>query len=76
MIKVLLIYLLIGVIIMFLLEIFWDLLETELESESELELNMVLRVEVILLWPILVIVVILSLLGNDGENSNRPRYTS
>lgn len=76
MIKVLLIYLLIGVIIMFLLEIFWDLLETELESESELELNMVLRVEVILLWPILVIAVILSLLGNDGENSNRPRYTS
>ena len=76
MIKVLLIYLLIGVIIMFLLEIFWDLLETELESESELELNMVLRVEVILLWPILVIVVILSLLGTDGENSNRPRYTS
>lgn len=76
MIKVLLIYLLIGVIIMFLLEIFWDLLETELESESELELNMVLRLEVILLWPILVIVVILSLLGNDGENSNRPRYTS
>ena len=75
MIKVLLIYLLIGVIIMFLLEIFWDLLETELESESELELNMVLRVEVILLWPILVIAVILSLLGNDGEN-NRPRYTS
>ena len=76
MIKVLLIYLLIGVIIMFLLEIFWDLLETELESESELELNMVLRVEVILLWPILVVAVILSLLGNDGENSNRPRYTS
>ena len=76
MLKVLLIYLLIGVVIMFLLEIFWDLLETELESESELELNMVLRVEVILLWPILVIVVILSLLGNDGENSNRPRYTS
>lgn len=76
MIKVLLIYLLIGVIIMFLLEIFWDLLETELESESELELNMVLRAEVILLWPILVIAVILSLLGNDGENSNRPRYTS
>lgn len=76
MIKVLLIYLLIGVIIMFLLEIFWDLLETELDSESELELNMVLRVEVILLWPILVIAVILSLLGNDGENSNRPRYTS
>ena len=76
MIKVLLIYLLIGVIIMFLLEIFWDLLETELESESELELNMVLRVEVILLWPILVIAVILSLLGNDGEDSNRPRYTS
>lgn len=76
MIKVLLIYLLIGVVIMFLLEIFWDLLETELESESELELNMVLRLEVILLWPILVIVVILSLLGNDGENSNRPRYTS
>lgn len=76
MIKVLLIYLLIGVVIMFLLEIFWDLLETELESESELELNMVLRVEVILLWPILVIAVILSLLGNDGENSNRPRYTS
>lgn len=76
MIKVLLIYLLIGVIIMFLLEIFWDLLETELESESELELNMVLRVEVILLWPILVIAVILSILGNDGENSNRPRYTS
>ena len=76
MIKVLLIYLLIGVIVMFLLEIFWDLLETELESESELELNMVLRVEVILLWPILVIAVILSLLGNDGENSNRPRYTS
>ena len=75
MIKVLLIYLLIGVVIMFLLEIFWDLLETELESESELELNMVLRVEVILLWPILVIAVILSLLGNDGEN-NRPRYTS
>ena len=76
MIKVLLIYLLIGVVIMFLLEIFWDLLETELESESELELNMVLRVEVILLWPVLVIAVILSLLGNDGENSNRPRYTS
>ncbi len=76
MLKVLLIYLLIGVIVMFLLEIFWDLLETELESESELELNMVLRVEVILLWPILVIAVILSLLGNDGENSNRPRYTS
>lgn len=76
MIKVLLIYLLIGVIIMFLLEIFWDLLETELESESELELNTVLRLEVILLWPILVIAVILSLLGNDGENSNRPRYTS
>ena len=76
MIKVLLIYLLIGVVIMFLLEIFWDLLETELESESELELNMVLRVEVILLWPILVIAVILSLLGNDGENNNRPRYTS
>ena len=76
MIKVLLIYLLIGVVIMFLLEIFWDLLETELESESELELNMVLRVEVILLWPILVIAVILSLLGNDGEDSNRPRYTS
>ena len=76
MIKVLLIYLLIGVIIMFLLEIFWDLLETELESESELELNMVLRLEVILLWPILVIAVILRLLGNDGENSNRPRYTS
>ena len=76
MIKVLLIYLLIGVVIMFLLEIFWDLLETELESESELELNMVLRVEVILLWPILVIAVILSLVGNDGENSNRPRYTS
>lgn len=76
MIKVLLIYLLIGVVIMFLLEIFWDLLETELESESELELNMVLRVEVILLWPILVIAVILSILGNDGENSNRPRYTS
>lgn len=76
MIKVLLIYLLIGVIIMFLLEIFWDLLETELESESELELNMVLRVEVILLWPVLVIAVILSLLGNDGENSNRPGYTS
>ena len=76
MIKVLLIYLLIGVIIMFLLETFWDLLETELESESELELNMVLRLEVILLWPILVIAVILSLLGNDGENSNRPRYTS
>ncbi len=76
MIKVLLIYLLIGVVIMFLLEIFWDLLETELESESELELNMVLRVEVILLWPILVIAVILSLLGNDGENSNRPGYTS
>ena len=76
MIQVLLIYLLIGVIIMFLLEIFWDLLETELESESELELNMVLRLEVILLWPILVIAVILSLLGNDGENSNRPRYTS
>lgn len=76
MLKVLLIYLLIGVVIMFLLEIFWDLLETELESESELELNMVLRVEVILLWPILVIAVILSLLGNDGENSNRPRYTS
>ena len=76
MIKVLLIYLLIGVIIMFLLEIFWDLLETELESESELELNMVLRVEVILLWPVLVIAVILSILGNDGENSNRPRYTS
>lgn len=75
MIKVLLIYLLIGVIIMFLLEIFWDLLETELESESELELNTVLRLEVILLWPILVIAVILSLL-NDGENSNRPRYTS
>lgn len=59
---------------MFLLEIFWDLLETELESE--LELNMVLRLEVILLWPILVIAVILSLLGNDGENSNKPRYTS
>lgn len=76
MIKVLLIYLLIGVIIMFLLEIFWDLLETELESESELELNMVLRLEVILLWPVLVIAVILSLLGNDGENSNRPGYTS
>lgn len=76
MIKVLLIYLLIGVIIMFLLEIFWDLLETELESESELELNMVLRVEVILLWPILVIAVILSLLGNDGENSNRPGCAS
>ena len=57
-------------------EIFWDLLETELEAESELELNMVLRVEVILLWPVLVIVVILSILGNDGENSNRPRYTS
>ena len=76
MIKVLLIYLLIGVVIMFLLEIFWDLLETELESESELELNMVLRVEVILLWPVLVIAVILSILGNDGENSNRPRYTS
>lgn len=76
MIKVLLIYLLIGVIIMFLLEIFWDLLETELESESELELNMALRVEVILLWPILVVAVILSLLGNDGENSNRPGYTS
>lgn len=76
MIKVLLIYLLIGAIIMFLLEIFWDLLETELESESELELNMVLRLEVILLWPVLVIAVILSLLGNDGENSNRPRYTS
>ena len=37
MIKVLLIYLLIGVVIMFLLEIFWDLLETELESESELD---------------------------------------
>ena len=76
MIKVLLIYLLIGVVIMFLLEIFWDLLERELESESELELNMVLRLEVILLWPILVVAVILSLLGNDGENSNRPRYTS
>ena len=76
MIKVLLTYLLIGVVIMFLLEIFWDLLETELESESELELNMVLRLEVILLWPILVIAVILSLLGNDGENSNRPGYTS
>lgn len=76
MIKVLLIYLLIGVITMFLLEIFWDLLETELESESELELNMVLRLEVILLWPILVIAVILSLLGNDGENSNRPGCTS
>ena len=76
MIKVLLIYLLIGVIIMFLFEIFWDLLETELESESELELNMVLRLEVILLWPVLVLAVILSLLGNDGENSNRPRYTS
>ena len=59
---------------MFLLEIFWDLLETELESE--LELNMVLRLEVILLWPILVIAVILSLLGNDGENSNKPGYTS
>ena len=73
MIKVLLIYLLIGVVIMFLLEIFWDLLETELESE--LELNTVLRLEVILLWPILVIAVILSLLGNDGEN-NRPGYTS
>ena len=76
MLKVLLIYLLIGVVIMFLLEIFWDLLETELESESELELNMVLRLEVILLWPVLVIAVILSLLGNDGENSNGPRYTS
>lgn len=76
MIKVLLIYLLIGVIVMFLLEIFWDLLETELESESELELNMVLRLEVILLWPVLVLAVILNLLGNDGENSNRPRYTS
>ena len=76
MIKVLLIYLLIGVVIMFLLEIFFFFFETELESESELELNMVLRLEVILLWPILVIAVILSLLGNDGENSNRPRYTS
>lgn len=74
MIKVLLIYLLIGVIVMFLLEIFWDLLETELESE--LELNMVLRLEVILLWPVLVLAVILNLLGNDGENNNRPGYTS
>lgn len=67
MMKLVLIYLLIGVFLMWILEVFWDRLEIE-DPENGVELGWAMRIEVILLWPVPVIAAILGLIFNDGDN--------
>lgn len=58
---------------MFFLELFWDRLELE-DSENEVELNMGMRIEVILLWPVLVLVTILEIINGNNDDTVGPGY--
>lgn len=73
MIRGLLIYLLVGTILMFFLELFWDRLELE-DPENGVELSMRMRVEVILLWPVLVLATILGIINGNDDDTVGPGY--
>lgn len=62
-----LIYFLIGTVIMFLVEAFWDTVEAE---DDDLELNWSLRFAVIMLWPFVVIGAISGLINNEQNDDN------
>lgn len=66
-----LIYLLIGVVIMWILELFWDKLELDPEEECQLDWN--LRIGVFLGWPVLILGAILGII-NNGSDDIGPGY--
>lgn len=67
MIRGLLIYLLIGVVIMWILEIFWN--DLELGDDESIQLNWNLRIGVFIGWPVLVLGTILGLLNNGNDDT-------
>lgn len=60
--KGILIYLMLGLILGFIIENIWD---DEEEGES---LNMTYRLYAVLLWPIIIIIAILKVLGEDDND--------
>lgn len=64
--RFILIYLLIGLVVMFLLETFWD--DLELEGD-DLTLNWRLRIEVVLFWPLPALTAILGLVLGGTQNN-------
>lgn len=62
-------YLLIGAVLAFLVELFWDYI-SEGDQNLSGELNMGFRLELILGWPILVFGVLIGLLTNNSNGDN------
>lgn len=68
--KILLVYLLIGVIITLLTDMFWDFLGVESSDISEeIELDWIMRLEIILFWPIPVISVIVNIITGNTDDT-------
>lgn len=68
-----LIYLLIGVVIMWILELFWDDLELE-DPEEEYQLDWDLRIGVFLGWPVIILGAILGIINSNGNDDIGPGF--